>query len=199
MRPTSGCEIVNSSHFTEEEQENFLVNTTIGFHGIKQHRVIDDRSGFTAQEVEPLLQSSDINFRPVALQFGADGALYVVNWLNPLIGHMQYSLRDPRRDISHGRVWRITYNGRPLVEAKNTAEQSIEELLDSLKSEERRFRVRRELRQRDPQQVEAALRTWMAALDSAEENFEHHLLEGLWLFQSLDIAEPELLGKLLRM
>ncbi len=199
VRPTSGCEIVNSSQFPDEAQGNFLVNNTIGFHGIKQHRIIEDGSGFTAQEVEPLLQSTDINFRPVALQFGTDGALYVVDWFNPLIGHMQYSLRDPRRDTSHGRVWRITYNGRPLVDPRDTTEQSIEELLDSLKSEERRYRyrVRRELRERDPQQVEKALGEWVAGLDSTQENFEHHLLEGLWLFQSLDIVEPSLLERLL--
>ena len=199
VRPTSGCEIVNSSQFPDEAQGNFLVNNTIGFHGIKQHRIIEEGSGFTAQEVEPLLQSSDINFRPVALQFGADGALYVVDWFNPLIGHMQYSLRDPRRDTSHGRVWRITYKGRPLTELKDTTEQSIEELLDSLKSEERRHRylARRELRERDPQLVAEALQEWVADIDSPEENFEHHLLEGLWLFQSLDIVAPSLLERLL--
>ena len=199
VRPTSGCEIVNSSQFPEEAQGNFLLNNTIGFHGIKQHRIIDDGSGFTAQEVEPLLQSSDINFRPVALQFGADGALYVVDWFNPLIGHMQYSLRDPRRDTSHGRVWRITYKGRPLTAPRDTTEQGIEELLESLKSPERRYRyrVRRELRERNPRQVEEALRKWVAGIDATEENFEHHLLEGLWLSQSLDVVEPGLLEKLL--
>ena len=200
VRPTSGCEIVNSSQFPKEAQGNFLINNTIGFHGIKQHRIIDEGSGFTTKEVEPLLQSSDINFRPVDLEFGADGALYVVDWFNPLIGHMQYSLRDPRRDTSHGRIWRITYKGRPPFEPRSTADQTIEQLLESLKSEERRYRyrVRRELRERDPGKVEAALRKWITGLDSAEHNYEHHLLEGLWLFQSLDIVEPELLGKLLK-
>ena len=37
------------------------------------------------------------------MQMGPDGALYVGDWFNPLIGHMQYSLRDPRRDVQHGR------------------------------------------------------------------------------------------------
>ena len=62
------------------------------------------------------LKSSDPNFRPVALQFGPDGALYVVDWFNPLVGHMQHSLRDPNRDHTHGRIWRITYPKRPLLE-----------------------------------------------------------------------------------
>ena len=117
VRPTSGSEFVRSRHFPESAQGNFLFNNTIGFQGIKQYRTVEDGSGFVGVEVEPLLQSTDPNFRPVAMQFGPDGALYVVDWFNPLVGHMQYSLRDPRRDKTHGRVWRITAKGRPLLRA----------------------------------------------------------------------------------
>ncbi len=35
-------------------------------------------------------------------------SLYILDWFNPLIGHMQHSIRDPNRDHTHGRVWRIT-------------------------------------------------------------------------------------------
>ena len=79
------------------------------------------------------MRSSDPNFRPVALQFGPDGALYVVDWFNPLIGHMQHSLRDPNRDHTHGRIWRITYQRRPLVEKPKIAGATVPELLDLLK------------------------------------------------------------------
>jgi hypothetical protein len=104
VRPTCGIEFIRSRHFPDEAQGNFLFNNTIGFLGIKQYRVSEEGSGFVAVEIEPLLQSSDPNFRPIALQFGPDGALYVGDWFNPLIGHMQYSLRDPRRDKTHGRI-----------------------------------------------------------------------------------------------
>ena len=67
------------------------------------------------------------------LQFGPDGALYVVDWFNPLVGHMQHSLRDPNRDHTHGRIWRITYPKRPLLKKPKIAGASVPELLDLLK------------------------------------------------------------------
>ena len=108
-RPTCGCELVYSRHFPDDTQGDYLLNNDIGFQGILRYRVKEDGSGFSGTPVEPLLKSSDPNFRPVALQFGPDGALYVVDWFNPLVGHMQHSLRDPNRDHTHGRIWRITY------------------------------------------------------------------------------------------
>jgi glucose/arabinose dehydrogenase len=117
-RPTCGCELVNSRHFPDDTQGDYLLNNDIGFQGILRYRVKDDGSGFAGTPVEPLLKSSDPNFRPVALQFGPDGALYVVDWFNPLVGHMQHSLRDPNRDHNHGRIWRITYPKRPLVDLR---------------------------------------------------------------------------------
>ena len=222
VRPTSGCEIVSSRHFPDEAQGNFLVNNTIGFQGIKQHRVIEEDSGFTSEEVEPLLYSTDINFRPVDLQFAPDGSLYLVDWFNPLIGHMQYSLRDERRDHDHGRVWRVRRTGSPLLNPPEIARASTPALIRLLESYEdrTRYRVRRELRERPKDQVLAALRDWLEALDvreirqsrfQAEQEtsddedgraevaaFEHHRLEGLWLYQSLNVVEPDLLARMLR-
>ena len=200
VRPSAGCEIVSSRQFPESAQGNFLVNNCIGFQGIKQHRLIEDGSGFTAEEVEPLVYSSDINFRPVDLQFGPDGALYLVDWFNPLIGHMQYSLRDERRDHHHGRIWRVTYKGKPLLTPPKIAGEPIPALLDLLRTYEdrTRYRARRELRDRPRAEVATAVDEWVAGLDPTEKNYEHHLLEALWVCQTVHVVKPELLPKLLR-
>ena len=216
VRPTSGCEIVSSRHFPDEAQGNFLVNNTIGFQGIKQHRVIEEDSGFTSEEVEPLLYSTDINFRPVDLQFAPDGSLYLVDWFNPLIGHMQYSLRDDRRDHDHGRIWRISHRSRPLLAPPEIAGATVPELVRLLESHEdrTRYRVRRELRERPRDEVAAELGVWLHELDeregaggtgegavhavaAADSELEHHRLEALWLYQNLNVVEPDLLQRML--
>ena len=167
-RPTCGCELVSSRNFPDDTQGDYLLNNDIGFQGVLRYRVKEDGSGFKADPVEPLLTSSDPNFRPVDLEFGPDGALYVVDWFNPLVGHMQHSLRDPNRDVEHGRIWRITYKGRPLVEPAKIAGATVPELLDLLKAYEdrTRYRARRELRERPASEVMAAARRrWVAGAE----------------------------------
>ncbi len=95
VRPTAGIEIISSRHFPDNAQGNFLVNNTIGFSESNNIRLPIMVLEYREHETENLLQSNDPNFRPVDLKFGPDGALYVVDWFNPLIGHMQHSMRDP--------------------------------------------------------------------------------------------------------
>ena len=61
---------------------------------------------------------------------------------------MQHSARDPLRDHEHGRIYRVTYPSRPLVEPAKIAGAGIPELLENLKLPEyrSRYRTRRELR-----------------------------------------------------
>ncbi len=199
-RPTAGCEIVSSRHFPDEAQGNYLLNNCIGFQGILQYKFKDEGSGFFAEPVEPLLRSADPNFRPVDLVFGPDGALYVCEWFNPLVGHMQHSIRDPNRDHSHGRIWRITYKGRPLVKPAKIAGEPIPALLDLLKEYEdrTRYRARLELRLHDSKQVKQELDRWIAGLDRNDKDYPHHLLEALWVHQHHNLVDEALLKQLLR-
>lgn len=190
-RPTSGCELVSSRHFPDDTQGDYLLNNVIGFQGVLRYRVKEDGSGFKADPVEPLLRAADPNFRPVDIEFGPDGALYLVDWFNPLIGHMQHSLRDPKRDVEHGRIWRITFPGRPLVAKAKVAGASIAELLELLKAYEdrTRYRARRELRDRPAAEVLVAVDAWAAAQSLTDVDYWHHQLEALWLHQSLDAVD----------
>ena len=198
-RPTCGCELVSSRQFPDDTQGDYLLNNDIGFQGILRYRVKEEGSGFHADPVEPLLTSSDPNFRPTDLEFGTDGALYVVDWFNPLIGHMQHSLRDPKRDVEHGRIWRITYKSRPLLDKPKIAGATIPQLLDLLKAYEdrTRYRTRRELRERPTKEVLTTLDKWVSTLSKTDPDYWHNLLEALWLQQSLNAVNEGFLKTML--
>jgi HEAT repeat protein len=135
----------------------------------------------------------------VDIQFAPDGSLYIVDWHNALIGHLQHNLRDPNRDHSHGRIWRVTYPSRPLVDPPQIAGAPIANLLDLLKAPEDRTRymVRRELADRDTKQVLEQTATWLTDLDPSDADYEHNLLEGLWIYQTHNVVEQNLLQRLL--
>ncbi|CAM4341087.1 c-type cytochrome [Cytophagaceae bacterium 50C-KIRBA] len=199
VRPTSGLEFVYSRHFPEEVQGDFLINNTIGFLGMKQHILTDEGTGYKSKHRQDLIVGEDRNFRPVDMEFAPDGSLYVIDWHNILIGHMQHNARDPLRDHSHGRVYRITYPSRPLVKPANVFGASIDELLENLKLPEyrTRYRVRRELRGRKASEVLPKITTWVANLDKSDPNYEHHVLEALWVSWGLNIVDQTLLNQLL--
>lgn len=199
VRPTSGIEFVSSRHFPDDVQGDMLINNTIGFLGTKQHRVFEDGTGYGTKWRQDLMVSSDGNFRPVDLEFAPDGSLYVVDWHNPLIGHMQHNARDPNRDHEHGRIYRITYPGRPLVTPAKVAGASIEELMENLKLPEyrTRYRTKRELRGRNVEDVSVAVRKWVAGLDKSDPNREHHMLEALWVTWGMNRVDQQLLRELL--
>jgi len=200
VRPTSGLEIVSSRHFPDEVQGDVLLNNTIGFLGTKQHRFQDDGAGFTSKHRHDLIQSSDGNFRPVDLEFAPDGSLYLVDWHNVLVGHMQHSARDPLRDHVHGRIYRITYPARPLVAPAKIHQAPLVTLFENLTLPEyrTRYRTRRELRSRDAAEVIPALRKWVtSSLDPKAAHYEHTLLEALWVTWGFDQVEEGLLKTLL--
>ncbi len=198
-RPCPGTEILSSRHFPPDWQGNYLVANVIGFQGIHRYRMSDQGSGFTAVEEEPIVSASDPNFRPSDIEVGPDGAIYFLEWQNPIIGHMQHNLRDPSRDRTHGRVYRVTYEGRPLLEPVKIAGEPTGRLLDLLKEPEDRvrYRVKTELGARPTGPVLASLKKWTEALDRTDPDHEHHLLEALWVHQFHDVVNLDLLGQLL--
>ena len=198
-RPCPGTGILSSRHFPDEFQGNYLNCNVIGFQGIFRVRVTEEGSGLKGETLENIVSSTDPNFRPSCVSVGPDGALYFSDWHNPIIGHMQHHLRDPNRDKVHGRVYRVTYEGRPLLKPALIAGQPVPALLELLKSPEDNVRERAkiELGARETQDVIPAVKQWVAGLDRKDPEFEHHRTEALWVHQWHNVVDAGLLAQVL--
>ena len=107
---TTALEFIGTRALPDDIQGTALIG---GYFGAvaELHRLHDDGSGFRSTQLPKLLKSSNAAFRPVDVSVSPDGAMYIADWFNPIIGHYQASYSDPRRDKSNGRIWRIIWRG----------------------------------------------------------------------------------------
>jgi len=84
------------------------------------------------QKQEDFLVSKDVWFRPVSIQFGPDGCLYIADWCNKIISHNEVPRTHPDRDKTRGRIWRIKAKGVAAVRPPDLAKMGSTELLEQL-------------------------------------------------------------------
>jgi mono/diheme cytochrome c family protein/glucose/arabinose dehydrogenase len=189
---SNSVDIVGTKAMPAELQGAGLIG---GYYGntLDLHRFVDDGSGFKTERIVSPIISSSKAFRPVDVSVGPDGALYACDWFNAVIGHYQASYADPRRDRSHGRIWRITAKGLPTVKQPDLVAMSESDLFTQLGSPERwtRYQARRLLFTRPTDKVAAAADAFIAK-DSADAQ----VLEALGVLQSHGLIRPTLLDRL---
>jgi putative membrane-bound dehydrogenase-like protein len=215
MRPAVGSEFLLSRHLPDDMQGQFIYACVINMNGIPRFAVYDDGAGYRGHRIkrriedegdksqkiaDDLLASTDKNFRPVDPQIGPDGAVWFGDWCNALIGHMQYSQRDPNRDHQRGRIYRLVNKQRPLLEPITQHGKSEAELLEQFRVYEprTRYRARRELWDRPTKDVVAAVEKWGAGLDPADPEFDRLRCEALWVLAGHHAVDTQLLQSVLK-
>jgi len=156
------------------------------------------------EKPEDFLTCDDWWFHPVDLQLGPDGALYVCDFYNSIIGHYEVDLKHPRRDRHRGRIWRIVYTGgksSPTPAVPNLHQQNEEELIASLSDQNLTIRnfASQELEQRFKHDALAKLRARLTLTESkdTEENTRRadERVQTLWLLWRNDQLDDSLIQR----
>lgn len=124
----SGLVYYTDNQFPEEYQNSFYSGDVVT---CRISRSIMDFTGTTpkATRKRDFLVSKDPWFRPVDIKIGPDGAMYVADFYNRIIGHYEVPLDHPDRDRISGRIWKITYKGnqrKPTDWSKASLKETIE-------------------------------------------------------------------------
>ncbi len=203
-RKTSNPEIIESAHFPAEWQGALVTGGYIN-NAVWTLAVSQDGAGLKVDDhpaLPPLVQSAHGSFRPVDVKLGPDGALYICDWYNPIIGHYQASFRHPDRDKQHGRIWRVTYPGRPLLLPPPSLAQGMSDLpalFELLRSADRfpREQAKQLLAGADPASVVKDLRAWTERLDPNAADLDFALLQALGVCEAHEAVEVPLLRRVL--
>ena len=191
-------EFAESPHLPDDIQGEMLI---AGYFARDVNRLQweTDGAGHRLKNMPNLLTSSHNAFRPVDIRIGPDGAIYIADWFNPIIGHYQASFRHPDRDKTHGRIWRITAKDRPLAKAPDLSKMNAVELCDQLESVWRyvRYQAKRRLADLPKEEAIPAIIKWVDGLDQSDPNVEHHLYEAIGVFESHEVVNQSLLERLL--
>lgn len=95
-------------------------------------------SGVHGDDEPDFLTSGDAWFRPTNIKLGPDGALYVADFYNRIIGHYEVDLKHPGRDRQRGRIWRIVYKGSGTAGAAlakfDLSKATVAQMVDDLAS-----------------------------------------------------------------
>ncbi|HEV3003530.1 MAG TPA: HEAT repeat domain-containing protein [Pirellulales bacterium] len=125
-----------ADHFPPEYRDTVYIGNPVTGR-VNHDRLVPHGSLYQAIEQPDFVSCDDPWFRPVDLKLGPDGALYILDFYNCIIGHYEVPLTHPRRDRERGRIWRVVYHGDdgrapPPRRMPDLTQQSVEQLLGLL-------------------------------------------------------------------
>ena len=126
-----------ADHFPEAYRDTIFIGNVVTSR-INHDKLAWHGSSPKAVEQPDFVVSDDPWFRPVDIELGPDGALYVADFYNRIIGHYEVPLDHPGRDRERGRIWRIVYKGKdgtapaPKAPRADESAATVAELVEDL-------------------------------------------------------------------
>ncbi len=184
-----------ADHFPAEYRQNLFVGNPVT-NRINRDTLRASGSTLTAVEQPDFLKSDDPWFRPVDLELGPDGALYVADFYNKIIGHYEVPLTHPGRDRDRGRIWRIVYRGpdgkgKPAAPRKDWTKASVAELVQDLDHANLKVRIKaaNQLVERGGKEIVEAVRQVWAKGSPVQRTHALWVLERLAALDDATLAE----------
>jgi putative heme-binding domain-containing protein len=190
----AGIAYYAADHFPAEFHGNLFVGNVVT-NRINRDRPEAHGSTMKAIEQPDFVRSDDPWFRPVDIKLGPDGALYVADFYNRIIGHYEVPLDHPGRDKKRGRIWRIIYRGKdgkrkPQAPRADWTRAKTEELVQDLGHPNLTVRLiaTNQLVERGGRPVaEAVLKVMQPKAKPVQR------MHGLWILQRIHALDPKLL------
>ncbi len=134
---------------------------------------------FHAASIDLIVDSEDRWFRPVYTDTGPDGALYIADWYDSQINHMEN--HQGRLSPKDGRIYRVRPQGSYRFPQIDLNERSTRELAELLRDNRRWYRdaARRLLNERQDQSILPTLQDWL------RKETGQTALEALWVINLL--------------
>jgi putative heme-binding domain-containing protein len=191
----AGITYYAADHFPPEYQGTVFVGNVVT-NRINHDRLEWHGSSPTAVELKDFVISDDPWFRPVDIKLGPDGALYVADFYNRIIGHYEVPLDHPGRDRERGRIWRIIYKGPdgqgppPRMPRADWGKATVDELIQDLAHPNLvvRMKATNQLVERGG---EGAVTKVKESIQNGASPFQR--VHGLWVLERLKALDDRLL------
>ncbi len=176
--------------FPEKYQKTFYVGDAVSSRVYRYSHTWKGSSPIGKREDDFLL-SADPWFRPVDVKMGPDGAIYIADFYNSIIGHYEVPLDHPKRDRIRGRIWKITYKGKE-NKKKDLVKATSDELFAALNSSNlaERILVTNQLADRIGEPSATPAKNIIAKADVTTTEYVH----SLWILQRLHQLTDEMIS-----
>ncbi|WP_414660946.1 PVC-type heme-binding CxxCH protein [Horticoccus sp. 23ND18S-11] len=196
----SALSVISSPNFPDAFQQGIASASLLGSYIVSLSAVNADAGPIVAANRLDVLSSKNSTFRPVDVEFGFDGALYVSDFSSLIIGHAQHSMRDPQWNHVRGRIWRVVHTGKPVAKDWPTIEGAgTADLLKLLAHPQNivRHHARIQLRKLGAA-AGPAVEGWVAAQPRTQPGFDQALLEASWVLAATGAVRPAWITSLSR-